>query len=421
MLSRFKRLAAELFRPDASPLSADDRLKSGDTVALCGDSITEMRYYSVFLCDYLTMCHARPVARVHQLGCSGEAAGGFLQRIDTEVLPFQPTVATVLYGMNDAGFRAGDSRTVSIFKNNLVDSIRKLQAGGVRAVVVGSPTPVDTERFKTWRAATCSPVEYNAALAGLGEAARAAAERTGAVYVDLHAIMSEVMRAAKAKYGNDYALAVDGVHSRNAGQIVIAYAFLKALGCDGEIGSIALDAQTGSATASAGHTVLEATSSRIRLRSSRYPFCFIDDPASEESTRAVLDLFPFNEDLNRFRLVVTQLPSPRAQVAWGGAAKIFTAEQLASGINLAAEFLDNPFHEAFGRVHALARRQQAFETPALKKAVRALQSYEGYSDEDKAGYALVKTTLVEKARALADEVRAAFVPVEHTLEISPLS
>src|SRR4051812_12731793 len=88
--------------------SAAESLKSGDIVAICGDSITEQKLYSVFMEDYFLMCQPAPALRAHQIGWSGEAAPGLLKRLDSDVLPFQPTVATTLYGMNDGGYNASN-------------------------------------------------------------------------------------------------------------------------------------------------------------------------------------------------------------------------------------------------------------------------------------------------------------------------
>src|SRR5258706_13724871 len=81
-------------------------LQAGDTVAVCGDSITEQKLYSVFIEDYLLMCQPAPELKSHQFGWSGEKADGFLNRMRAEVLPFGPTVATTCYGMKD-GARSG--------------------------------------------------------------------------------------------------------------------------------------------------------------------------------------------------------------------------------------------------------------------------------------------------------------------------
>ncbi len=48
--------------------------------------------------------------------------------------------------------------------------------------------------------------------------------------------------AAKKEYGDDYMLSgPDGVHPHWAGHLVMAYAFLKAMGLDGDIGTFTVD------------------------------------------------------------------------------------------------------------------------------------------------------------------------------------
>jgi hypothetical protein len=113
------------------------------------------------------------------------------------------------------------------------------------------------------------------------------------------------MTQAKAKYGKQYHVGgSDGIHPAANGQLVMAYAFLKALGCSGDIGTITLDLAAKSAQATAGYKILSVTDGAIEVESSRYPFCFFGDPARPESTRGIIEFIPFNEELNRYRLVV---------------------------------------------------------------------------------------------------------------------
>jgi hypothetical protein len=72
-------------------------LKQGDFVAICGDSITEQKLYSVFIEDYLLMCKPQQDLRVMQFGWSGEVAPGFLSKMPNEALKFPFTVATTAY------------------------------------------------------------------------------------------------------------------------------------------------------------------------------------------------------------------------------------------------------------------------------------------------------------------------------------
>ena len=97
----------------AGPGAAAEALQPGDTVAICGDSITEQKLFSVFMADYLLMCQPAANLGAIQVGWSGEAASGFMRRVEADVVPFHPTVATTLYGMNDGGYNATDPATVA--------------------------------------------------------------------------------------------------------------------------------------------------------------------------------------------------------------------------------------------------------------------------------------------------------------------
>jgi lysophospholipase L1-like esterase len=399
-----------------------EMLRAGDNVAVIGDSITEQKIYSVYIEDYLLMCAPVTNLESHQFGWSGEAATGFLKRVESDVLPFHPTVATTLYGMNDGLYAASNPRVVAAFHDNTVAFIKKLQAGGVRLILVGSPGAVDSEQFKTWRLARCSPDSYNQTLLDLGNAAQSAAQETGAIFVDVHTPMMAAMEKAKAKYGADYPTTLDGVHPLFNGHLVMAYAFLKALGCSGDIGAITLDEKTGAATGTDGHKIISASPTKIEIESTRYPFCFVDDPAKKGSSRDVLDFVPFNEELNRFVLVVKNISTPGMKVKWGASEKVFTAEQLAAGINLAAEFLDNPFNDEFAKVEAAMKKQQAFETPATKILLHSMNmsAWQTNMPEETDTLKKLQSDVVGKSRNLEAAARSTFTPVRHTLELTPV-
>src|SRR5262249_30224000 len=159
----------------------------------------------------------------------------------------------------------------------------------------------------------------------------------------------------------------DGVHPTWAGQTVMAYAFLKAFGLDGEIGSFEIDLKANQCKTSRGHELLSSKNGEFEIRSSRYAFCACELPGqaapgfpdcagdnSEKDTsiRAALALIPFNRELNRLGLVATNARAARYKVTWGAESRTFAAANLAAGINLAEEFPLNPFSAAFARVDA---------------------------------------------------------------------
>ncbi|MEI9960459.1 MAG: SGNH/GDSL hydrolase family protein [Limisphaerales bacterium] len=230
-----------------------EQLQSGDSVAICGDSITEQKQYSVFIEDYLLMCQPASELKTHQFGWGGERADGFLNRMSAEVLPFHPTVATTCYGMNDGAYSAIDPSRQDAYRKNTEAIIKTFRDGGVRFIVIGSPGLVDTDTFDRMLGRNFSATNYNKTLVDLGRIAREVAAEQGVTYADVSTSMAAVMKAAKAKYGVDYHVAgPDGIHPAANGHLVMAYAFLKALGCSGDLSTITWDVKTDAATATTG-------------------------------------------------------------------------------------------------------------------------------------------------------------------------
>lgn len=411
-----------LFNPSLVPMGMAAQLQARDAVAICGDSITEQREYSVFIEDYLLMCQPAPGLKAHQFGWSGEKAEGLLKRMRTDTLPFSPTVATTCYGMNDGAYAAIDPARQEAYRKNTEAIVKTFRNDGVRFIVIGSPGLVDTYTFDRIPGRSYSATNYNNTLADLARIAREVAAEQGVTYADVYTPMAAVMKAAKEKYGPAYDLAgPDGIHPEANGHLVMAYAFLKALGCSGDIGTITWDAQTDRATATAGHRILSVHDGNIKIESTRYPFCFYGNPTDPNSTKGVLQFLPFNEDLNRFRLVVTNSNANRFKVTWGKESKVFSAAEVSQGVNLAAEFLDNPFAEAFASVDKVVREQQAFETPAVKSILYNLPEWNALLPEETVTLDHLKRATIRKAEALSRASHAAVVPFKYTIHIEPIA
>jgi lysophospholipase L1-like esterase len=195
----------------------------------------------------------------------GERADGFAARINGEVLPFHPTVATTCYGMNDGAYAPIAAGRPAADRKNTKAIVKQFRAAGVRWIVIGSPGPVDSDTFDRFpgriKAAT-----YNQTLADLTRIARQVTQELGVGFADVYAPLMQVMQATKAKYGSDYHVAGgDGIHPAPNGHLVMAYAFLKALGCPGDIGTFTWDARSGTATATEGTKSLCAPMGLSRL------------------------------------------------------------------------------------------------------------------------------------------------------------
>jgi lysophospholipase L1-like esterase len=392
-------------------------LKPGGRLVIAGDSITEQKLYSRFIEDYLTVCLPGLNASVVQLGWGGERAPGFAGRMANDLQGFGADVVTTCYGMNDGSYRPYEPAIGKPYEDAMRAIVSHFTKAGA-TVVVGSPGAVDLTYYRGGGEAARV---YNENLGQLRDIARKLADEAGQPFADVHAAMTSAMDKARATLGNEYDVCGrDGVHAGPNGQLLMAYAFLKAMGFDGDLGAILVDMK-GESSAERGHKVLSAQDGRVEVESSRYPFCFSGDEKASSGTRSILPFADFNQDLNRLTLVVRNLAWDRAMVTWGAESKVFAKADLERGINLAAEFPLNPFGEAFHRVDGAVIAKQSFETVMIKSFIthipRVTQAMAG-DTESIAALEGLRARMWARQAALAADVRKAFVPVRHTLGLS---
>ena len=407
-------VAACAFFTAAPLLAADPILQDGDKLAICGDSITEGKQYSVFIEQYLLACQPKAKLTTVQFGWGGETVWGFYGRMKNDVLGFKPTVATTCYGMNDGGYGPLKPETAERYKKFTTDLIAAFKEGGVRSIVIGSPGVVDSDTFK--RKGDFNADGYNKTLGELRDIAKQIAADNGVAFADVHQAMMDAMIKFKAANPGQPFAGGDGVHPGPNGHLAMAYAFLKALGCDGEIGTITIDFSNGTATATEGHTVLTSAAGSVEIESSRWPYVAsgkIDDP---KTARGTLPYLPFNEELNRFKLVVNGVTG-KAKVTWGEQSKEFDGAALAAGINLAAEFPENPFGPAFAKLEEAVRAQQNFETPAIKTMINQSAKYRAMLPDATAKVDTMVESIYSVQQGLSDVAVATVTPVKHTIKV----
>ena len=278
-------------------------------------------------------------------------------------------------------------------------------ANGAR-VVLGSAGVVGLR--KDWDAASVESKNLN--LCELRNIDIDIAAKTGVAFADVFWPMLNAGYQGMQKYGADYAIAgKDGIHPGWSGSFVMAYAFLKALGLEGSVGTIEVDLTSGKATASKGHAVVDSSAGEVRLKSSKYPFCATGELNKDNSIRSAMTLIPFNQELNRFKLVAKNGSAARYKVTWGETSKSYSVAQLAVGVNLAEDFAKNPFSDAFAKVDAAVAAKQEYETRQIKVLF--------HGPEAKADMAAVEKFTEGFRKPLVKAVRDAFVPVTHTIQI----
>jgi hypothetical protein len=393
-----------------APQPKQPMLREGDRLAICGDSITEQRRYSRIMETYITVALPELNISIRQFGWSGEQVWGFLKRMTNDVLRFHPTVATTCYGMNDHHYRPYDPSIGESYASNTTDMILAFQSEGTR-VVLGSPGCMGFSDPK-WGFVQGTPHERNINLCTLRDIDIDIAEAEHTGFADVFWPMYVGQYVARQEFGTNYALAgKDSVHPGWAGHLVMAYAFLKALDVPGDIGTFTVDYHNGTAALSPGHELLSFDGGTLKIKSTRYPFCATGKANDDNSIRSGMALVPFNQELNRLMLVVNGLKPGNYKITWGDDSKTYTAEQLKTGVNLAADFETNPFSSAFDAVDKAVAKKQEFETQQIKKM---FHGEAGKSDMEKT----VADTESERAPLVA-AIKDAFVPVTHTITITP--
>jgi hypothetical protein len=374
---------------------------------------------------YLAVCVPTTNIRVFKPFLRGIT--DFKARMPRELALDKPDIVTTCFGFRDGRACTYIERTGKDYVDALNAGVESSRNAGA-LVIVGSSFPADTRYFNGLRETTGAllktpvadpPAVYNQTLAKLAELGKDVAEKQGMPFVDIYATLCSVMEKAKAALGKDYD--VCGADPRYPspganGQLVISYVLLKALGIDGNIGAITLD-MNGAALATEGHKVIAGEKGTVDIESVRYPFCFSGDATSSTGTRSILPFLPFNQDLNRFLLVVKNLPGEGAKVAWGGAGKHFTRKELEAGINLADAFADaNPFLPAFKNVENAVSTKQSTEK-AIGDTIDFLEA--NCEEKDAALVKGVCTKLLARRDNLHEDISAQVVPVRHTITVIP--
>ncbi|MEY4385445.1 MAG: hypothetical protein RLY20_728, partial [Verrucomicrobiota bacterium] len=255
------------FNPRKAPPIGPLLLKEGDRLAIIGDSITEQKMYSRIIETYLTVCVPQLKVTTRQYGWSGEKTDGFLKRMTNDCLRFNPTVATLCYGMNDHRYRPFDVINAAWYRTNYTAIVKSFNAAGTR-VVLGSPGCMS--KPNTWGGTPGMTLdEHNVNLCALRDIDIDIAQQEGTRFADVFWNMMKAGYEGQMKFGTTNEPFMiggrDGVHPGWEGQVVMAYSFLRALGLDGDIGTITVDPSAQRARGSDGHEVELMTDGVVTL------------------------------------------------------------------------------------------------------------------------------------------------------------
>ena len=325
--------------------------KSGEVVALVGDSITHGgHYHSYIWLYYMTRFPGMPVTLVN-CGVGGDEARSILARWDWDVARRNPTYVTLTFGMNDTGYwgiygnEKSDSLSAAKVKasleqfEGLQERLEKLPEGTQVVMIGGSPYD-ETSTFSDG----ILPGK-NDAICRIIAAQQAAAAAHGWGFVDFNEPMVALASVAQDADPAYSFCPQDRIHPDKDGQMVMAYLFLKAQGLAGTpVARMDLDA--GSAKVIAAEN---CELSALRKKRDSFSFDYLAralpypcDSISEHgwgnihSQRDALKMIPFTEEFNQETLRVRRLAEGTYRLSIDGQPVAdFSSAELDAGVNLA--------------------------------------------------------------------------------------
>lgn len=210
-------------------------ITAGSKLVLIGDSITDVerarpvgeglgeahgRGYAMMVNGLLGAVYPERRIRVVNMGCSGDTVRALRARWQSDVLDQAPDWLSIMIGINDV-WRQFDMPLIPEAGVPLdeyeatLDELVAAAAPGVKGLVLMTPYYIEPNPADAMRARMD---QYGAAVK------RIAAAR-GAVLVDTQAAFDQVLRHCHPNY-----LAWDRVHPTHVGHMVLARAFLQAVG-----------------------------------------------------------------------------------------------------------------------------------------------------------------------------------------------
>jgi lysophospholipase L1-like esterase len=391
-------------------------LHDGDTVVFYGDSITEQRYYSQAVEDYVITRYPHMRVQFFNAGNGGDrvtggSAGPIDDRLTRDVFPLKPTVVTIMLGMNDGGYGlltpAIESKYTQGYEH-ILDSLQKTLPG-VRITLLG-PSPYD----EVSRPAIVSG-GYNSTLTHFGEIDTDLAQKHNATFIDLNApFVASIKRGVAINPMATELLLPDRVHPEPTAHWFIAEAILKGWNAPSIVSSTTIDAKSLKVIDSQNSQITDIAP--IAGHSASIGWTELDGalplPLDEKNVanhflRQISDI---DKDLDQQPLAVQGLPPGNYQLTIDGQPTgIFTSDELAHGVNLAD--MSTPMRGQSYRVSWFIRDREDAHYVRLRMLVNQMRT--GTPAEPGA------TNLLHFEEDLQKQIYDMAQPLPHKYQIAP--
>ena len=338
--------------------------KEGERAVFLGNSITDGgHYHSYIWLYYMTRFPDMPI-RVFNGGIGGDTAYDMNKRLDGDIFAMKPSVLMVTFGMNDSGYfeyngdkpkEFGEQKYQESIKNYQQMEKRFKDLPDTRIVMVGTSPYDETVQLKE-----NTPFKTkNETIKRLVEYQKESAAKNNWEFTDLNAPMTAINQQYQQKDPTFTLCGSDRIHPDNDGHMVMAYLFLKAQGFVGkEVADMEINANKKQAVKSENCTV-----SNIKKNGKDLSFDYLAEAlpypldtiargwGQKKSQAEVLKVVPFMEEMNRETLKVTGLSGNYKLLIDDEEIGTWSGDELAKGINLAAESKTPQYQQALTVMH----------------------------------------------------------------------
>ena len=338
--------------------------KEGERAVFLGNSITDGgHYHSYIWLYYMTRFPDMPI-RVFNGGIGGDTAYDMNKRLDGDIFAMKPSVLMVTFGMNDSGYfeyngdkpkEFGEQKYQESIKNYQQMEKRFKDLPDTRIVMVGTSPYDETVQLKE-----NTPFKTkNETIKRLVEYQKESAAKNNWEFTDLNAPMTAINQQYQQKDPTFTLCGSDRIHPDNDGHMVMAYLFLKAQGFVGkEVADMEINANKKQAVKSENCTV-----SNIKKNGKDLSFDYLAEAlpypldtiargwGQKKSQAEILKVVPFMDEMNREILKVTGLKGNYKLLIDNEEIGTWSGEELAKGINLAAESKTPQYQQALTVMH----------------------------------------------------------------------
>jgi len=400
-------------------------LKNGDKVLFYGDSITDLRDYSIIIETYVATRYPHLDVNFVNSGWGGDTVNGggggpIDTRLKRDVFPYQPDIVTIMLGMNDGGYKAetesNDEKYFSGYKH-IVESIHT-NLPQTRIVAI-EPSPYD-DVTRPPAFPVSGEIQYNEVMRSFGKWIAANASQLGVATVDGNAgLVKTLTRAEALDPVNAKQILPDHIHPSFGGQLILAESFLKYWQATPIVSEVTLDASHGAIKVKSSQFTSISNLSTGKViswtqldESLPLPFKqWVEMWGGGPTVELAVKSSDVTAALNQQMLKVQGMPSGTYSLKIDGTSVgAFNNDQLAAGINLA--LLKTPATEQAMKVYLLARSHEEIHYDRWRNIDVPLADYNLPES------APANAALDQLSDAIAKKMREVAQPVSHKFELA---